>query len=454
MSINFVLAFVMVLLMHAAANLTNTYYDFKKGVDKEDADDRTLVDDTVSVEGVLYLALSLFGASVLIIGFLTATVGYVVLLPAVPGLLLSFFYTADPFNLKAMGLGDVAVFLNFGPLLMGGVSIAVLGFVEPQVILFSLPVGLLTDAILHANNHRDVKADAAAGVKTLAQFLGEERSFYFYMALLFGAYGICTGAAFLSHGWRLLIVWCNFPWTVYIIRRFRGGCSFAKAGTGGPGARSTGSPAGTLLAELPQRTAQHNLMFCVLLAGALMPPLMFARGLLGCLFYLGGFNNILLWRYITMLVRQTLANFIRPDAWAESLAGDGKEAQGVAAAAAKMFASGFDTFSIVALVCAILMQLVCGVGFILGFQTRLCAQMLLVFLVPITVLVHDFWTIEGDSDDSFGTGGGHPASRHYPQLVCKALPNFPTEFDNEFVHFFKNVGMIGGLVLYLEAGLE
>jgi hypothetical protein len=50
-----------------------------------------------------------------------------------------------------------------------------------------------------------------------------------------------------------------------------------------------------------------------------------------------------------------------------------------------------------------------------------------------------------------GTGGGHPASRHYPQIVSKALPNFPTEFDNEFVHFFKNVGMIGGLVLYLEA---
>ena len=30
---------------------------------------------------------------------------------------------------------------------------------------------------------------------------------------------------------------------------------------------------------------------------------------------------------------------------------------------------------------------------------------------------------------------------------------FPTEFDNEFVHFFKNVGMIGGLVLYLEIGI-
>ena len=29
------------------------------------------------------------------------------------------------------------------------------------------------------------------------------------------------------------------------------------------------------------------------------------------------------------------------------------------------------------------------------------------------------------------------------------MPIFPTEFDNEFVHFFKNVGMIGGMMLFV-----
>lgn len=35
-------------------------------------------------------------------------------------------------------------------------------------------------------------------------------------------------------------------------------------------------------------------------------------------------------------------------------------------------------------------------------------------------------------------------------VADRIIPNFPSEFDNEFVHFFKNVGMIGGLVMYLE----
>ena len=39
----------MVLLLHAAANLFNTFYDFTKGIDtKAEADDRALVDATIS----------------------------------------------------------------------------------------------------------------------------------------------------------------------------------------------------------------------------------------------------------------------------------------------------------------------------------------------------------------------------------------------------------------------
>jgi hypothetical protein len=54
------------------------------------------------------------------------------------------------------------------------------------------------------------------------------------------------------------------------------------------------------------------------------------------------------------------------------------------------------------------------------------------------------WTIEHD----------HPAHTtkgiKFPKFADRTVAIFPTEFDNEFVHFFKNVGMIGGLVLYLE----
>ena len=69
------------------------------------------------------------------------------------------------------------------------------------------------------------------------------------------------------------------------------------------------------------------------------------------------------------------------------------------------------------------------------------AQALLVFIVPVTIAVHDLWTIEHDHPAHTGTKVQNVASR--------AIANFPTEFDNEFVHFFKNIGMSGGLVLFL-----
>jgi uncharacterized membrane protein YphA (DoxX/SURF4 family) len=92
-------------------------------------------------------------------------------------------------------------------------------------------------------------------------------------------------------------------------------------------------------------------------------------------------------------------------------------------------------------------QTVCSLLFMLGIQEVLMARLLLAFLIPVTFAVHDLWTIETEVPlhslaESTASLAGSPASRK--------LPNFPTEFDNEFVHFFKNVGMIGGLVVFLE----
>tara|TARA_B100000795_G_scaffold44426_1_gene29166 strand:- start:413 stop:670 length:258 start_codon:yes stop_codon:yes gene_type:complete len=83
-----------------------------------------------------------------------------------------------------------------------------------------------------------------------------------------------------------------------------------------------------------------------------------------------------------------------------------------------------------------------------NIHAHFCCQLLLLWIVPITFTVHDLWTIEFD----------HPAhvvskSIIFPKFADRKVANFPTEFDNEFVHFFKNVGMIGGLVLYLQGGL-
>ncbi len=84
------------------------------------------------------------------------------------------------------------------------------------------------------------------------------------------------------------------------------------------------------------------------------------------------------------------------------------------------------------------MQTVASLLFILGIDTYRMAILLVLFLVPVTVFVHDFWTILDDSPPTYGSGGRN------------TVPTFWREFDSEFVGFFKNVGMIGGLLVYID----
>ena len=158
--------------IHAGANLLNTYHDFKSGVDtKHAADDRTLVDGTMRPNEVRYLGLFLFALATSLALWLASKVGSDLLILYAAGTFLAFFYTADPLSLKYIGLGDVTVFLCFGPLLMTGVSTALGCGTNWTVLVLSIPCGLLTEAVLHANNVRDVEADRRVGVRTVAQFL-------------------------------------------------------------------------------------------------------------------------------------------------------------------------------------------------------------------------------------------------------------------------------------------
>jgi hypothetical protein len=70
------------------------------------------------------------------------------------------------------------------------------------------------------------------------------------------------------------------------------------------------------LADLPQATAQFNLLFGGVFIAGLLPLDVLARFCLGLLFYLGGFNNILMWEQIRVLVRQKLSLVITLPFWA------------------------------------------------------------------------------------------------------------------------------------------
>ena len=70
--------------------------------------------------------------------------------------------------------------------------------------------GFLTEAILHANNSRDIKADQLNGIKTLANLVGLRLSFAIYIALIIGAYLTSIFISVCFH-WGCLLSFITLP---------------------------------------------------------------------------------------------------------------------------------------------------------------------------------------------------------------------------------------------------
>lgn len=132
--------------VQAVANLVNSYCDFKKGCDtKAKAGDRTLVDGLVSAKLCLVLA-GIVGAvwggiyiwSIVHSGFHPMTLS-----TAFVGTSLALGYTAGPAPLKYLGLGDLTVFLCFGPLLASYLSAVLIQVVPAEVFDLRRPCDTL-----------------------------------------------------------------------------------------------------------------------------------------------------------------------------------------------------------------------------------------------------------------------------------------------------------------------
>ena len=110
---------------------------------------------------------------------------------AIAGLFLGYFYTARPLRLVARrGLGEIAIFLAFGPILTLGVGYAIFnGSLDNSnhfmpCLLLGIPLGLLTTNILLINEFPDMKSDAKTGKNHLVVTFGKKISRWIYLFFL------------------------------------------------------------------------------------------------------------------------------------------------------------------------------------------------------------------------------------------------------------------------------
>lgn len=182
-----------IVLFHAAVNVINDYYDTHYNVDRPDSPTakyrpQPIVSGMMTPRQVLCEAIILFAATALIGGVIAYTRSWHVLWIGLVGMLTGVFYTAGPVKFKYRALGELAVFLMWGPLMVEGAYAVQRQALSLKALYISIPFGLLVALVLFANNMRDIAYDARQNVKTLGSLMGPKKSLLLFSGFIIAAY--------------------------------------------------------------------------------------------------------------------------------------------------------------------------------------------------------------------------------------------------------------------------
>ena len=158
------------ILLHAAVNVLNDYYDALNGTDELNMEriypftggSRFIQNGVLSEQQMLLWGVILTLATTAIGVYLVARTGSPLLWLGLFGLLLGWGYSAPPLRLNSRGLGEIAVLVGFG-LIPLGTCLVQTGEILWRVVPVSLPLALLTTNLLYINQFPDRTADIRAG---------------------------------------------------------------------------------------------------------------------------------------------------------------------------------------------------------------------------------------------------------------------------------------------------
>jgi len=185
----FISAMIAMAILHTGSNLLNDVYDFKKGVDQHvNPVSGGVVRGWITAREARFAGIICLFCGSLLGLLIAAQVGYVILIIGIVGVTIGVIYTWGPIPLKFNGLGDLAVFLNFGILGSLGAWTVQTGSPSWTPVIWAIPMSLLVVGILHSNNWRDISTDVTSGIRTIASVLGDRLSEGYYSFLIMGPF--------------------------------------------------------------------------------------------------------------------------------------------------------------------------------------------------------------------------------------------------------------------------
>ena len=221
--LKFILFLLACLLIQAATNLFNEYYDYKHGLDKVDSEgiSGSIVKGNLSPKEVMVGALVLYALAFglgLILTFMTSVY---VLLVGLVCMLAGYFYTGGKYPIAYSPFGEVVSGFFMGTIIISLSFYFQTGYVNADIIVVSLPLFIMIGAILLANNIRDLDNDKESGRRTYAILVGRNNAIKTLANSFVVVYFLNIVFAVTKYvSWYNLLVLATIPLAIKIIKGF------------------------------------------------------------------------------------------------------------------------------------------------------------------------------------------------------------------------------------------
>jgi 1,4-dihydroxy-2-naphthoate polyprenyltransferase len=214
------------LLIQAATNMFNEYYDYVRGLDTEESIGigGAIVRNGIKPNTVLTLALGLYGIAILIGVYICLNTTWWLAAIGLIGMLVGYLYTGGPLPIAYTPFGEI-----FAGFFMGLLFILISFYIQTGTltttsVMVALPSFLLVGGILLSNNIRDFDGDKEFGRKTLSILIGKKNSVHLLAGMFIASYIwifalIATG---ISTPWLLIVV-LSLPKAIKAIKGFKTG---------------------------------------------------------------------------------------------------------------------------------------------------------------------------------------------------------------------------------------
>jgi len=198
-------ALLVSLALQVGVNFANDYSDGIRGTDNVRVGPVRLVGQELAAPWQVKQAAYLSFAIAAIAGFGMALLsGLWLLIPVgISAIIAAWFYTGGKRPYGYAGLGEVFVFVYFGLVAVIGTSASQTGKISTLSIIGGISCGLLSTAILLANNVRDIPNDITAGKRTLAVRIGDQNTRKLYQITVLVGIWLSAATALMSSGPKL-----------------------------------------------------------------------------------------------------------------------------------------------------------------------------------------------------------------------------------------------------------